>query len=167
MRDVRRIAVFVTAGLAVAIVLFLLFSKEPEAPAPAPSPANDFTLSEGKAYFVENRHLGRLYVIEGTVANNLKSPRCRIAIKATLLDASEVKMAEKTIVAGLTANVSELKFLSREELGTKLDEPAADPCKATRLEPGGTAPFMAVFENPPDQAKAFTLVVTGSQTPSQ
>jgi len=159
--NVSRRLVVAAAGLTLAAVLLLFYLNRPKPP--EPSHSGDFTLSEGKAYFVENRHLGRLYVIEGTVTNNLASPRCRIAIKATLLDASDAKVAEKTIEAGLTASVSELKFLSREEMAGRLEAPGADPCKATRVEPGGTASFMAVFQNPPDKARAFTLVVTGSQ----
>ncbi|MFZ5426815.1 MAG: DUF3426 domain-containing protein [Thermodesulfobacteriota bacterium] len=157
----RRSAVVAAAVFVLAAVLLLVFLMRPEPP--APSHAGDFTLSEGKAYFVENRHLGRLYVIEGAVTNNLASPKCRIAIKATLLDANDAMVAEKTIEAGLTAGVSELKFLGREEMAGRLEAPQADPCKATRVEPGGTASFMAVFQNPPDKAKSFTLVVTGSQ----
>lgn len=157
----RRFVVVAAAGFAVAAVLLLFLIRRPEPP--EPSHAGDFTLSEGKAFFVENRHLGRLYVIEGDVRNNLRTPKCRIAIKATLLDANGAVVAEKTIEAGLTASVSELKFLGREEMAGRLEAPQADPCKATRVEPGGAASYMAVFQNPPDKAKSFTLVVTGSQ----
>lgn len=161
MKASRMIALLGAASLIGTLLALYVAHQEP-APKIQPAPAA-FTVSQGRAYFVENRHAGKLYVIEGEVTNNLAEPRCLIAIKASLLDDGGGLVAQEFPVAGLTATVSGLKFLDWEELRASLVPPGADPCGATRLAPGQAARFMAVFRDPPDKAASFSLSVAGSQ----
>lgn len=162
MTPSKRLALGLTAlALAGVALYYAAFREKPAGIAPT----REFTLGEGKAYFVENEHLGRLYVVEGRLTNDLGSVRCRIQIKASLLDASGRKLAQGQAVAGLTASISELKFLGWEEIQARLEPPATEPCRATAVQPGGKAAFMIVFRDPPPEAATYSLVAVGSQVP--
>ncbi len=163
--DLRRFAGFGLAGLLAVAAVFYFFEAE-KAPPPAPADlSKEFSLSQGKAYFLDNRHVGRLYVIESEVTNNTSGARCQIAIKATILDASGNVVQEARPVAGVVASMSELRFLNQKELDAKLTPQGADPCAATRVPPGGKAPVLAVFRNPPADAAQYSLAVVDSQSP--
>lgn len=155
--------VFLFAAACLAATLFALYVAHHSPPGQQQNRSVAFTVSEGKAYFIENRHVGSLYVIEGSVTNNLADPQCRISIKASLLDDTGNVLAQDFPVAGLTVNVSELKFLNWPELRARLAPAGPDPCGQTRLNPGNEAHFMAVFRDPPAKAASFSLSV--AQTP--
>jgi hypothetical protein len=157
----KRIALICAAiGLA-ALALYAVFGGRSKEAADS----QEFTLAGDKAYFVENKHLGHLYIVEGTLTNNLRSARCRIKIKASLLDAKGQELAQEVVEAGLTASISELKFLGWEELLAKLQPPAQSPCKATEVQGGASVGFMAVFRKPPPAAATYRLTATDAQTP--
>lgn len=157
----KRIALLCAAIILAALALYAVFAGRSKEVADS----REFTLAGDKAYSVENKHLGHLYVVEGTLTNNLRSARCRIQIKASLLDARGQELAQEVVEAGLTASISELKFLGSEELLAKLQPPAQSPCKATEVQGGATAGFMAVFRKPPPAAATYRLTVTDAQTP--
>jgi hypothetical protein len=155
------ILVLTACCLAALTLYFLLrpgLREAPEAPG-----GRQFTLSESKAYFVDNSHAGRLYVIEGVLTNNMSSPMCRIAIKAALLDAGGRELSQQIFEAGTAATISELKLLDWNELRARLLPPGPDTCQGTTILPGASGRFMAVFRDPPDQAATFDLIVSGSQ----
>ena len=149
-----------TAVLAVLMLFFVVREMTREK-----IPATDFALTVDKAYSVENQQLGSLYVIEGAVTNHLASSRCRIQIKATLLDGDGREVAQEKVEAGLTVSISELKFLGGEELQAKLTPSGQDSCRTAEVGPGGSEAFMAIFRMLPPKAVSYKLVVTDSQTP--
>lgn len=114
---------------------------------------------------MDNRHVGRLYVLEGQLTNNLPAPRCRILIKATLLDVGGQELSHREFVAGTTATISELKLLDWNELQAILTPSGQDLCQTTTIQPGGSGRFMTVFRDPPAQASTFDLIVSDSQPP--
>jgi hypothetical protein len=162
-RPPRPVILLLAAAL-VGVALYAVFRERPAPPPPAP----EFTLKDLKSYGVDNPHAGRLYVVEGSVANDMAGPRCRIQIKVSLLDANGAMLAEtltEARAASPAASISELKFLGWEELQAKLAPEAADPCKATLVAPGGQAAFMAVFRKPPAAAATYSAVAVGSLAP--
>ena len=157
----KRIVLILAAVALAGLALYAVFGDWlKKAPLPL-----EFTLAADKAYYVDNRHLGPLYVVEGTLTNTLQFARCRIQIKASLLDAKGQELAQEMAEAGLTASISELKFLGWEELQAKLQPPAQSPCKATEVQSGATVGFMAVFRKPPPGAATYRLTATDAQTP--
>ncbi|WP_243360394.1 DUF3426 domain-containing protein [Fundidesulfovibrio terrae] len=161
MRLRKPILLLLAAVLSIA-ALYALFRERPVPPPASP----EFTLKELKGYGVENRHTGPLYVIEGTVANDMAAPRCRIQIKVSLLDANGQELAQALTEAGPSVSISELKFLGWDELTAKLAPDVSDPCRATLVAPGGETAFMAVFRKPPAGAATYSAVATGSQAPA-
>lgn len=169
-RGIFWIAAFVVGALALVFALRHKAPPPPPAPpaaqAPPSAPAGplrkDFTVAESRSYFVENRYAGRLYVVEGTVTNNLPEPRCRVRIRATLLDGEGREVARQEFEAGSAASISELKLLDWDELEARLRPSGASPCPGV-LKPGGSAPFMAVFREPPERAGSFDVVVLDSK----
>jgi len=147
------------AVAALAVWFLVIFRGGGQAPAPK---GPEFTLAASKAYNVENPHAGTLYVIEGTATNNMDSARCRIQIKASLLDAGGKELAQEEALAGPVASISELKFLGWDELRGKLVPNGDDPCRATSVSPGASVPFMAVFRRPPAGAATYSVSATGS-----
>jgi hypothetical protein len=157
----KRIALVLAAVALAAYALYAVFGGRPKETADS----REFTLAADKAYYVDNGHLGQLYVVEGTLTNNLHSARCRIQIKASLLDAKGQELARGVAEAGLTASISELKYLGWEELQAKLQPPAQSPCQATEVRSGASVGFMAVFRKPPPGAASYKLTATDAQIP--
>ena len=159
MTRAGRLALTLAAALLAALALFFTVREMTREKVPA----TDFALSVDNAYSVENSQLGTLYVIEGSVANHTASPRCRIQIKAILLDGEGREVSQEMVEAGLTATISELKFLGWEELQAKTTPPSQDTCQATKVRQGESTAFMAIFRRPPPKAASYRVFVTNSQ----
>ena len=125
----------------------------------------DISLENIRQYFIDNDKIGRLFVIEGQAVNKFNVPKSMIRLKASLYDAHGSVVGEKDFLCGNLASLFQLQVSSEEELETILQSRLGILTTNKHVEPGGYAPFMVVFYNPPEEMQEFGIQVIEAQNP--
>jgi predicted Zn finger-like uncharacterized protein len=102
-------------------------------------------LEKVKGYYLENKRLTRIFVIEGQAVNHWQEARSFIKVKGTLLDAKGEKVEEKTGYCGNILLEEDLKAFSREEIAKSLSSQFGETFSNVNISPGKSVPFMIVF----------------------
>lgn len=125
----------------------------------------DIMLQNVRQYYVSNEKAGQLFVIEGKAVNNFKSPKEMIKLEATLFDEKGGSLASQEDLAGNTVSLFQLQVMTRDELKNALASQVGVLTNNTNIAPGGEAPFMVVFFDPPETVKEFGVKVVDAKDP--
>lgn len=115
------------------------------------------SLSEVKGGFVQSRVSGRLFVIRGRIKNNDKAPRGMILLKASLLDQRGAVIRSVQLYAGNSKEDSELSEMELGAIKAAMANRSGDGNSNLKVEPGASIPFMAVFDNLPQNLSEFAV----------
>ena len=99
-------------------------------------------LENVKGYYVENKKLKRIFVIEGRAVNHWKEPRSLIRVRGSLVDAKGGKVEEKTAYCGNILLEEDLRSFSREEIVNSLSSQFGETFANVNIPPGKSIPFM-------------------------
>ena len=102
-------------------------------------------LENVKGYYVANKKLAKIFVIEGRAVNHWKEPRSLIRVKGTLVDPKGGKVEEKIVYCGNILLEEDLKSFSREEIANSLSSQFGETFSNVDIPPGKTVPFMIAF----------------------
>jgi len=102
-------------------------------------------LENVKGYYVDNKKLTKVFVIEGRALNQWKEPRSLIRVKGTLANSKGVKVEEKTAYCGNILLEEDLKSFSREEIANSLSSQFGETFSNVNIPPGKSIPFMIAF----------------------
>jgi len=136
-------------------------AKKPEETAKV----KDIMLQNVRQYYVSNEKAGQLFVIEGKAVNNFKTPKEMIKLEATLFDEKGGSLATQEELAGNTVSLFQLQVMTRDELKNALASQVGVLTNNTNIAPGGEAPFMIVFFDPPEAVKEFGVKVIDAKDP--
>ncbi|EFL49752.1 MJ0042 family finger-like protein [Solidesulfovibrio fructosivorans JJ]] len=136
-------------------------AKKPEETAKV----KDIMLQNVRQYYVSNEKAGQLFVIEGKAVNNFKTPKEMIKLEATLFDEKGDSLASQQELAGNTVSLFQLQVMTRDELKNALTSQVGILTNNTNIAPGGEAPFMVVFFDPPEAVKEFGVKVIDVKDP--
>lgn len=125
----------------------------------------DIMLQNVRQYYVSNEKAGQLFVIEGKAVNNFKSPKEMIRLETTLFDEKGGSLASQEDLAGNTVSLFQLQVMTRDELKSALASQVGVLTNNTNIAPGGEAPFMVVFFDPPETVKEFGVKVVDVKDP--
>lgn len=150
------------------------FQAGPEAPAPlvvtpSPPPVPPEDLQDLPVDWAQARYEGlvnaqgeQLLVIRGEVANEGKTARGPVRLKAILTDAQHQPLKEKVVYTGTSLTDEEVKTLDPDKIKGWLDRPGGRS-EEQKVKPGEKQPFTVVFfKVPTDLAEiqaGFQLVV--------
>jgi predicted Zn finger-like uncharacterized protein len=138
----------------------------PAAPKPEETAkVKDIMLQNVRQYYVSNEKAGQLFVIEGKAVNNFKTPKEMIRLEATLFDEKGGSLAAQEDLAGNTVSLFQLQVMTRDELKNALASQVGVLTNNTNIAPGGEAPFMVVFFDPPETVKEFGVKVIDVKDP--
>ncbi len=144
----------------------LPFLSAPETPQKDQA-ARAFTFNELKGSFLESPKAGRLFVVKGLVKNTDKAPRGNIMIKVSLLDGKGQNIRSLYVYAGNSYEEGELSQMDLQTIKAAMANKAGIDNSNLKVLPGGTIPFMAVFDNLPDNLSEFAVEAVGSKVVSQ
>jgi len=102
-------------------------------------------LEKVRGYYLENKNLAKIFVVEGQAVNQWKEPRSLIKVKGTLLDDRGGKVEEKTSYCGNIILEEDLKVFSREAIEKSLSSQFGQTFSNVNIPPGKSVPFMIVF----------------------
>lgn len=103
------------------------------------------SLEKVKGYYLENKYLHRIFVVEGEAVNHWNEPRSFIKVKGTLLDAQGERVEEKTSYCGNILLEEDLKKFPSEAINKSLSSQFGETFSNVNIPPGKAVPFMIVF----------------------
>ena len=118
-----------------------------------------------RQFYVNNEKIGQLFVIEGKVVNNFKTPKELIKIEALLLDAQGNPVVTQEQFGGVVISMFQLQVLSQADLEKALANNIDILTNNTNIQPGGSVQFMIVFANAPNTVREFVLRVIDAKDP--
>jgi hypothetical protein len=109
----------------------------------------EISINRRRQYIKENRHLGRIIVIDGTVVNTGENPKNFIKLEAAIIDPIGAVVLRKEFYAGPGVSQLQLESLSEAELEKWLTNETEIFRANTNVQQGDSVPFMVVFFRPP------------------
>lgn len=135
-----------------------------EAPAPV-ADIKDLALKDIQQNYVENEKVGELFVVQGSVVNNFKTPKELIRIEASLFDANGLPVVTKKQLIGNTLTLFQLQMLTMDEIDKELQDKVGIVTTNTNIPSGGEVPFVVVFANPPQNVAEFGVKIIEAKDP--
>jgi hypothetical protein len=114
------------------------------------------------AEFIENPGAGRLCVVKGQIRNNYDHPRSAIRVTAKLYTKDKTLAKTATVFAGNVFSNQELAVQDIASITTRLKNKEGANNMNVGVKPGRSIPFMAVFDNLPDNLDEYSVEVAGS-----
>jgi hypothetical protein len=115
-------------------------------------------LFKNLAGYEEKVEEASLFIIEGKVDNQSKSPKKYVRLKVAIFDQNRMKVAEKETLCGPTIGRGELKNLPPDFFsGEMILQPKTD--KEMMVASGKEIPFMIIFKDLPAQEKEFKVEI--------
>lgn len=143
-------------------------NKTEEPAAPPVSMAEQvakIALKDVKQYYLSNEKAGQLFVVEGKAVNNFTVAKELIKVQATLLDAKDTVLVDKSQMCGNTLSMYQLQMEPREKIEEALNNEVGILANNTFIKPGKSTPFMVVFFNPPKALRAFQVKAVEAHDP--
>jgi len=154
----RAVGWVATLGLlAVGIARGLLPGLHPGASVPTAVELGDFRAEAVRGYWVETSRAGVLYTVTGRLRNTTQRvaiPGARLQV--SLLGANGGRLETHSLAAGTPIREADLRELPLGRLRA-VQEQAAWALSVASIEPGDAAPFLAYFDEVPEEAARFLL----------
>lgn len=112
--------------------------------------------------FVESTREGQLFVVKGVVTNNYPHKRSFILIKASILDNNGEVAKRKMVYAGNIFTKNQIKEMPLTVINKGLKNRYGKGRMNLNIEPDNSIPFMAIFDNLPENMSEFTVEAVSS-----
>jgi len=109
--------------------------------------------SETKEYFIDNIHLGQLFVVQGMVRNEYPQARSFIFLKATLYTGLNKPYQTITLYCGNPLTREQLRTLTLQELFKVVKNKYGKSRANVNVLPNAEVPFTVFFYNLPELSK--------------
>lgn len=117
------------------------------------------TMRNVRQYNLLNEKTGKIFVIEGKVVNEFPEPKDLIELEGAIYDANKNPIEVKKQLAGSQLSLFQLQVLTEKEMEAFLNNKMEILANNTNIPPGGEAPFMILFYNPPDDVSEFGVKI--------
>jgi predicted Zn finger-like uncharacterized protein len=107
-------------------------------------------LDTTQAYFLENTHIGQIFVIEGEVENESLKPVSFIMVEGKLYGNDNRVVQSQRCFSGNVLKRDELTRLNITEIQNKMMNREGQNLSNVHVVPGKRIPFMVVFHNLPE-----------------
>ena len=114
------------------------------------------------AEFIDHPAVGRLCVVKGQVRNNYDHPRSAIRVTAKLYTKDKTLAKTATVFAGNVLSNQELTSQDMAAIAERLKNKEGTNNVNVGVKPGRSIPFMAVFDNLPNNLDEYSVEVAGS-----
>ena len=121
------------------------------------------TMKDVRQYYVNNEKMGKILVIEGRVVNEFPQPVSMITVEAVLYGQDQKVITSNRQTAGNQLTPLQLSVLDKEAMASRLADPEKEQEANVTLLPGASAPFMVVFDSPPNDVNEFYVAIVDAQ----
>ena len=119
------------------------------------------TLRNVRQYYVTNKKIGPISVIEGKVVNGFSAPKELLEVEAALYRQDKSPLVSKRQFAGTSLSLLQLQTLGEKELEAFINNKQDVLANNTNIPTDGEVPFMVLFYNPPPTIKEFGVKIVG------
>jgi hypothetical protein len=133
----------------------------------APAGIEKLSLQNVRQYFVENKKVGRILVVEGAVRNLFDEPRSAIRVEAVLIGRDKKVVEAKRQTAGAQLSHFQLQVMDKVEMEAALASEADISLTNANVPPGGDVPFMVLFYNPSADVAEFAAKILEARHPAR
>ncbi|MBP8645523.1 MAG: zinc-ribbon domain-containing protein [Syntrophobacteraceae bacterium] len=143
------------ALLAGGVAYFLTGSPSKTPPGPSSSPTEIkepvvSILDTTHAYFLDNLHVGQIFVVEGEIVNESSKPVSFVLLEGKLYKRDNKVAQSQRCYAGNSMNRKELVQFNATELQNRMMNREGKDLSNVNIQPSRRVPFMLVFHNLPD-----------------
>ena len=131
-----------------------------------PAQAGSIALTDLEGKFMQNEHIGEVFLIRGKAINNYATPRSAIQVKGIIFDQSGEQLLQKTVFCGNPISDQEVQTLSFNELEKMMGNQFGKELSNMKVNSKQTIPFDIVFKDLPKNLAEFSVNVTSSKPAS-
>jgi len=102
-----------------------------------------------EAYFLENRHAGQIFIVEGKAVNASTHPVSFVQLQGELFDVDNQVVRSARCYAGNPMTREELAGLTLEEIRSRMSNREGGDLSNVNITPESEIPFLLVFDNLP------------------
>lgn len=125
---------------------------------PQPKPAGpSISIQSGDNFYINNDHLGSLFVVTGKVTNISAQPQGEIAVIATLHASDGTVLRSIKVFCGNPISRDELRSATLEQLQGSMSNKLGAGLSNVSVQPGESIPFYAVFSDLPENFAEFGI----------
>jgi predicted Zn finger-like uncharacterized protein len=114
-------------------------------------------------YYVMNRQIGKVLVLEGTIINHSSIEKGRIKVRLALFDKAGKEIGSAESYCGNVLDLAELETLSEAQIKKLLTVEAGKKFDNAHIKPNGSIPYMVVVFSVPTKTDGFVVTVIGAQ----
>lgn len=169
-RSAKKTGLWIAAALLLAVICGGASYYYYAGSSPASEPEEDIsrkvellTMRNVRQYNLLNEKVGKVFVIEGKVVNEFPEPKSLIELEGAIYDKDKKPLAVKRQLAGTQLSLFQLQVLSEKEMEAFLNNKMEILANNTNVPPGGEAPFMILFYDPPDDVAEFGVKIVDVQ----
>lgn len=107
-------------------------------------PAPELSIEKLKGTYLQNSHVGLIYVVDGEIKNTSSEPQMVRGVRGVLLKRNGEVIDARIVAASIMLSSTELTGLTIEDIDTRLTEDFVPD-----VPPRGSIPFMLVFMDVP------------------
>ncbi len=165
-----KLAIFIIPILILAAGAAYYFFLRPHSGTPNKGPIKaqvdtsykNIVLTAAEGYFKENQKAGTLFIIKGVAQNKNKQPVDFVKLRGILHDTNAKAVMERDVFAGNLFTEEELTDLPIEKIQERSQNQRGFNNANFNVPPGGSVPFMIVFDSIPKNLAEFTVKVVES-----
>jgi predicted Zn finger-like uncharacterized protein len=128
-----------------------------------PSVAGKLVPVDFSGYYVENKHEGRLFVIQGKILNDFIEARASISVAGLVYDRKGKVIARQTAYCGNAMSKGQLRSQLFPRMEERMNNEFGEFLTNINVEPKKAVPFTIVFRNLPEEVAEFSVEVVDSK----
>ncbi len=114
-------------------------------------------------YYVENKEIGKIFVVEGAILNHSEVPKGRIKVRVTFYDKAGKEIGRSESYAGNILDLGQLEALPRTEITKLLSVEAGKKFNNALIKPAESIPYMLVVFSVPKNTDGYNVTVVDAQ----
>jgi len=128
-----------------------------------PQTGGQIRLEELSSFYVNNREVGQMLVIQGKAVNDYPNARSSLAVKGILYDKDGKALLQQTVFCGNPLDRDMLPKLPYVKIEESMNNPFGESLSNLNVAPGKVIPFTIVFRNLPANIAEFTVEAADSK----
>jgi predicted Zn finger-like uncharacterized protein len=128
-------------------------------------PLGNFENVENKMeyYYVENREVGKILILQGTIINHADVPKGRIKVRVSLYDKTGKTLATSESYCGNILDITELETLPKKEISRLLLVQTGKAFDNALIKPKGSIPYMLAVFSVPQETDGYNITIVEAQ----
>jgi predicted Zn finger-like uncharacterized protein len=130
---------------------------------PSPQTGGQIRLEGMTSFYVTNKEVGQMLVIQGKAVNDYPQTRSSLAVKGVLYNKEGKTVLQQTVFCGNPLDQEALRKLPYAKIEESMNNPFGESLSNLNVAPGKAISFTIVFRNLPADIAEFTVEAADSK----